>query len=65
MTGNIVTIWIIFDEYTIESDHMEFIQIQGKSLLEETVVDHLVLDPIGPINAKDSREGIQGTKDHK
>jgi len=55
----------IFDEYTLESDRLAFMQMQGEALLEGTEVEHLVSDPDGPIHAKDIGEGILDAKDLK
>ena len=65
MTGSIDTLRTIFDEYTLESDCLYFIQIKGKAIPEETETKNLVSYPDGPIHAKDSGEGVLYSKYHK
>ena len=62
MTGKIVPLWPIFDKYTREFDHLDFIHMQVNTLLEETEVNHLVSDTDRPTHDNSTGEGIIDAK---
>uniref|UniRef100_A0A7S1ZIB8 Uncharacterized protein n=1 Tax=Trieres chinensis TaxID=1514140 RepID=A0A7S1ZIB8_TRICV len=43
----------VFDEYTPESERLAFLKRHGDALLEGSEMEHLVVDPAGPIRAED------------
>ena len=60
---NLGAIRPLLDEYTRESDRQKFLQRYGDTLLGGVVMEHLVPDPDGPVQASDLAEDFGFSKD--